>query len=740
MYVVDAGKVKQQSYDSISESTCLTSTDISQACAKQRAGRAGRIQNGWCYRLYSLEQYEVMEKYTLPEILRVPLTEICLNAKMLAGKLSIEEFLLKALQPPSLKNIRQSIELLKKINALDTDENITYLGIHLASMPVDCQLGKMLLYSILLRCIEPVVTIVSILSVKDPFMLPLGNEGEKINKIKKGFGRDSLSDHQMLLNAFDEWSKCKRRHEFCEENYISNGNMQMIQGSVWKLFVFFFSVFHWNSNLIFNSWIGVRRLILGHLRMAEFIADDSARNQRKLNENGLKWEVIKACLVAGLYPNVCRISTLSGQIFSKQDKKLAPHLSSIIRERRAKGQIDPNVLSADAEWLVHGEKSRIAAFSLIRNITVVSGIDVILFAGPVNLPETNLVMADDNKIEVHSDVDCDNIPDLDYDDDDDDDDEFFALPQNGESGDARFNVDDWITFIVDENEAQLLFKLRVKFASMLSRFLKGHTTFQPKNKETRMLNVLTEVIRREDHIEKKLKAARAKAEHGSDDSFVEDPSLIWQSEIYKKPIPDRPLGLPMLSDAYTQSIQPEHQRNKKKKKGRNNNKKRMPDDKRSDNWRNREPSNTTNAQHNELNQQPSTSNVNSQQRLTQGLFNNIQMPFTAPNFPNIGAQSFRPAAAAAAAMCNDFITNRYFILTVPSPHQIYASLRRDWKFQTPLPQMRKFVRESAPAKILLLLHVQNAKSILCTGEFTSHKGAHRITIDKVHQRPYRPLL
>lgn len=134
MYVVDAGKVKQLSYDSIGESTCLTSTDISQACAKQRAGRAGRIRNGFCYRLYSTEQYDAMEKYTLPEILRVPLTEICLNAKMLAGDLSIEEFLVKALQPPSVKNIRQSIELLKKINALDDKENITYLGIHLVGL------------------------------------------------------------------------------------------------------------------------------------------------------------------------------------------------------------------------------------------------------------------------------------------------------------------------------------------------------------------------------------------------------------------------------------------------------------------------------------------------------------------------------------------------------------------------------------------------------------------------------
>lgn len=464
--MIDAGKVKQQSYDSISESTCLTSTDISQACAKQRAGRAGRIRNGFCYRLYSLKQYEAMEKYTLPEILRVPLTEICLNAKILSGKLSIEEFLLKALQPPSVKNIRQSIELLKKINALDTNENITHLGIHLANMPVDCQLGKMILYSIVLRCLDPVVTIVSALSVKDPFTLPVGGEGEKINKIKKQFANSSLSDHQMLLNTFEMWSKQKRRGEFCAENYISNGNMQMIQG--------------------------LRRLIMGHLKMAQFISDDSARNPKKLNENSLKWEIVKSCLTAGLYPNVCRISNLGGQIFSKQDKKLAPHLSSIIRERRARGQIDPNVFNTEAEWLVHGEKSRISNFSLIRNITFVPAIDVILFGGPINLPEENLSPASENRLEVLSDADCDDIPD-EFDilcnDDDDDDDQLFGMP-GAFDDEMIFTIDDWINFIVDQNEATLLFQLRLKFSSMISRFLRNHFTFQPKNQELRMLAVL----------------------------------------------------------------------------------------------------------------------------------------------------------------------------------------------------------------------------------------------------------
>lgn len=152
--------MKQQHYDWYDDSTCLSIRDISQACAKQRAGRAGRTRNGFCHRLYSQEQYDAMEKYTAPEIVRVPLTEIALNAKILAGVSSVENFLMKAIQPPPVENIRRSLEILKMMNALDENEHITILGRHLICMPIDCRLGVILLYSIVMQCIDPIVTIV----------------------------------------------------------------------------------------------------------------------------------------------------------------------------------------------------------------------------------------------------------------------------------------------------------------------------------------------------------------------------------------------------------------------------------------------------------------------------------------------------------------------------------------------------------------------------------------------------
>lgn len=225
VYVVDAGKVKQLCYDPMTESTGLDITDISKACAKQRAGRAGRIRHGFAYRLYSIQEYESMPNYTVPDMLRVSLHDVCLKAKLLYSDKSIEQFLSEALQPPSQALVQNSIELLTKINALDTKENITHLGNHLAQMPIDCQLGKMVLYSILFRCIDPVITIVSALSVKNIYMLRGKNQKSAAKKIEN----IAFSDHQMLQKIYEEWQRAPDKKEFCASHLLSKRNMAKIE-------------------------------------------------------------------------------------------------------------------------------------------------------------------------------------------------------------------------------------------------------------------------------------------------------------------------------------------------------------------------------------------------------------------------------------------------------------------------------------------------------------------------------
>jgi ATP-dependent RNA helicase DHX36 len=93
----------------------------------------------------------VFQEYQLPELLRTPLEELCLQIKSLKlGR--IEAFLFKALQPPDALAVSNAIDLLEIIGALDKEEELTPLGEHLATLPVDPCIGKMIIMGATFGC------------------------------------------------------------------------------------------------------------------------------------------------------------------------------------------------------------------------------------------------------------------------------------------------------------------------------------------------------------------------------------------------------------------------------------------------------------------------------------------------------------------------------------------------------------------------------------------------------------
>ena len=114
VYVVDGGKAKEKTYDAVNKLSCLLPAWVSQASARQRRGRAGRVQNGVCYHLYPKVMHDgEFVEHQLPELLRTPLEELCLSIKSLRlGR--IEDFLAKALEPPDALAIKNAIDLLSE--------------------------------------------------------------------------------------------------------------------------------------------------------------------------------------------------------------------------------------------------------------------------------------------------------------------------------------------------------------------------------------------------------------------------------------------------------------------------------------------------------------------------------------------------------------------------------------------------------------------------------------------------
>ncbi|CAI9097589.1 OLC1v1034058C1 [Oldenlandia corymbosa var. corymbosa] len=189
VYVIDCGKAKENSYDALNKLASLLPSWISKASAHQRRGRAGRVQPGVCYRLYPKIIYDAMPQYQLPEILRTPLQELCLHIKSLQLG-DISSFLSKALQPPDPLAVQNAVELLKTIGALDDSEELTPLGRHLSTLPLDPNIGKMLLMGSIFQCLNPALTIAAALAHRNPFVLPI-NRKQEADAAKRFFAGDS---------------------------------------------------------------------------------------------------------------------------------------------------------------------------------------------------------------------------------------------------------------------------------------------------------------------------------------------------------------------------------------------------------------------------------------------------------------------------------------------------------------------------------------------------------------------
>ena len=99
--VIDSGKHKEKTYDAENRIACLMATWVSKASAHQRRGRAGRVQAGRCWHLFTKRKQETLDEYQLPEIIRTPLEQLCLQVRALhlaaPGRGGIEGFLRKAM-------------------------------------------------------------------------------------------------------------------------------------------------------------------------------------------------------------------------------------------------------------------------------------------------------------------------------------------------------------------------------------------------------------------------------------------------------------------------------------------------------------------------------------------------------------------------------------------------------------------------------------------------------------------
>ncbi|XP_057829272.2 probable pre-mRNA-splicing factor ATP-dependent RNA helicase DEAH9 isoform X2 [Cryptomeria japonica] len=218
VYVVDCGFSKQRFYNPITDIESLVVVPISKASAQQRAGRAGRVRSGKCYRLYTEEFYiKQMSTDGIPEMQRSNLVSCVIQLKAL-GIDNIMGFDWLASPPPEA--MVRALEVLYSIGVLDEDGKLTSpTGFQVAEIPLEPMISKMLLTSSSMGCSEEILTIAAVLSVQSIWVSSKGIQKE-LDEAKDRFAA-AEGDHVTYLNVFEGFLRSNKSSQWCHKNLIN---------------------------------------------------------------------------------------------------------------------------------------------------------------------------------------------------------------------------------------------------------------------------------------------------------------------------------------------------------------------------------------------------------------------------------------------------------------------------------------------------------------------------------------
>jgi ATP-dependent helicase HrpA len=269
-YVIDAGLARVNRYSPRAKVEQLQIEKISQAAAKQRAGRCGRVSNGICVRLYSEDDFNGRPAFTEPEILRSSLAAVIL--RMAALRLGdVAEF--PFIEAPSSRLIADGYLLLQELGAVNEQRQITEIGLQLAKLPLDPRVGRMILAAKREGCLKEILVIASVLSIQDPRERPMDKREAADNAHAKfaGEGSDFMS-YLKLWDWFDHALKHKKSNKDllnqCHQNFL--------------------------SFLRLKEWRELHGQLLEIVEEMEF----------KLNDKEANYEQIHKALLAGLLGNI----------------------------------------------------------------------------------------------------------------------------------------------------------------------------------------------------------------------------------------------------------------------------------------------------------------------------------------------------------------------------------------------------------------------------------------------------
>lgn len=418
-YLIDTACERKSWYDG----RISTTADVIEWVAKDSLLRRLLILNdkgpinAQCFRLMPKDTYEKLQDTGLPALQTMHLDKICLMVKLLSPNMIISEYLSYVIAPPPLVNIHQTVQFLKKIDILDESEEVTWLGCRLIDIPVSCQLGRTLIFGIMLQCLDPILTIVSSLCTQDPLNIPFNEDIDRLwdrftiqiqNRIKRErirLAADQFSDHFVFLRLFQEWQNrlitdMSSLYLTDEYEFILNGLMEQLSST--------------------------RSKILSSLRAVKLVQAQGTLSAQFVSSKSGNWPLVKAALTGGLYTSICAVDSKNGTRFLKSaySTDISLHPNTVIRDFMQPLNVVAQGILNGSQWIVCNRQR-----NTIKYASVVLPLAVALFNGSTKLGFEQIT----------------------------------EIPSSPKDGNVHFFIDEWIWMVASKPNIELVMKTRQHF-------------------------------------------------------------------------------------------------------------------------------------------------------------------------------------------------------------------------------------------------------------------------------------
>ena len=333
--VVDSCRVKETDFDPEKQMNALILKFASKDSLRQRRGRAGRVAAGRCFRAVTSNTYASLPNHSIPEILRASLDSLVLQIKSMStstgnSKETVAVQLARCPDPPALGSVAASEGMLTRMQAIDSDGNITPLGKHLAALPCAPRVGRLLVYGCLLNCALPLANVAALLSARSPFLATFDQdqraEQDSI-KTRLAAAAGGRSDQLIIVAAcagFESCSGAAAQRRYCQEHMLSYPRMQEIRQ--------------------------LTRELLGNLGQIGLIQNErEARSpEAPCNSNAASFRIVAAAISAGMYPQVAKIL--------RPPKRFEEVMGSALEKQATSKEIKFYVpLAVHSQWSENGE-------------------------------------------------------------------------------------------------------------------------------------------------------------------------------------------------------------------------------------------------------------------------------------------------------------------------------------------------------------------------------------------------